>query len=170
MRVFKTTAACVQAAKEAGRALWVTDLSQEAIPLGRDSVALAAMLPPKVAVVVGSEGAGVSAAMLAAAERRVFLPMYGFTESFNVSVAAALVLQRLLDAAEASRGQLPAAELAKLRLAWYVELARSEEQRLAFVAFAESGGVLPYQDTRRPEAHRAEQRADGRRRAAWECD
>ena len=84
------------------------------------------------------------------------------------SVAAALVLQRLLDAAEDSRGQLPAEERAALRRAWYAELARSEEQRRAFAALAEAGGVAPFQDTRRPEAHRAEQRADGRRRAAWE--
>ena len=33
-------------------------------------------------------------------------PRFGFTESFNLSVAAALVLQRLLDAVPESRGRL----------------------------------------------------------------
>ena len=44
--------------------------------------------------------------MLEAADRRIYLPMFGFTESFNLSVAAALVLQRLLDAVPESRGRL----------------------------------------------------------------
>ena len=60
---------------------------------------------------MGSEKTGVSAAMLRAADRLVFLPMHGFTESLNVSVATALVLQRLLDACPESRGQLPPKEL-----------------------------------------------------------
>ena len=46
--------------------------------------------------------------MLEAADRRIYLPMFGFTESFNLSVAAALVLQRLLDAVPESRGRRPA--------------------------------------------------------------
>ena len=45
------------------------------------------------------------------ADRLIFLPMHGFTESLNVSVATALVLQRLLDACPESRGQLPPKEL-----------------------------------------------------------
>ena len=60
VRVFQSTAACVLAARTEGRALWVTDLAQDALPLGSDVAALAAVLPPKVAIVVGSEGAGVS--------------------------------------------------------------------------------------------------------------
>jgi tRNA G18 (ribose-2'-O)-methylase SpoU len=35
----------------------------------------------------------VSAELLAACDRRVFIPMFGFTESFNLSVACALILQ-----------------------------------------------------------------------------
>lgn len=60
VQVFQSTAACVLAARTEGRALWVTDLAQDALPLGSDVAALAAVLPPKVAIVVGSEGAGVS--------------------------------------------------------------------------------------------------------------
>ena len=40
-------------------------------------------------------GDGVSEEMLEAADRRVYLPMYGFTDSFNLSVAMALLVQRL---------------------------------------------------------------------------
>ena len=87
------------------------------------------MLPKRVAVVLGSEGAGISAAMLAAADERIFLPMFGFTESFNLSVSAALVLQKLLEACPESRGDLPEAEAAQIRRAWYAQLAKTEGQR-----------------------------------------
>jgi hypothetical protein len=40
-------------------------------------------------------GDGVSEEMLKEADRRVYLPMYGFTDSFNLSVAMALLVQRL---------------------------------------------------------------------------
>jgi tRNA G18 (ribose-2'-O)-methylase SpoU len=40
-------------------------------------------------------GDGVSEEMLKEADRRVYLPMYGFTDSFNLSVAMALLIQRL---------------------------------------------------------------------------
>lgn len=168
VRTFKSAQACIQAARDDGRALWVTDLAQEAMALGPDAARrLAEELPPKVAVVVGSEGAGVSRTMLDAADRRIFLPMYGFTESFNISVAAALVLQRLLDACDESRGKLPADEMGRIRSEWYAQLARSDAQRAEFAELALSGGVEPFCDTRRPESHREEQRARGIRKAAW---
>lgn len=49
------------------------------------------------AIVLGNEHRGCSAEMLAAADARVAIPMLGFVESLNVSVAAAVLL------AEASR-------------------------------------------------------------------
>ncbi len=49
------------------------------------------------AIVLGNEHRGCSAEMLAAADVRVAIPMLGFVESLNVSVAAAVLL------AEASR-------------------------------------------------------------------
>ena len=109
--------------------------------------------------------------MTDAADRRVFLPMWGFTESFNISVAAALVLQRLLDASADDRGALPAEELRRLRREWYDGLARSPEQRALFAQLAEAGGAPPFRDTRRPEVHREEQRGreqDGMKRRVWE--
>lgn len=43
----------------------------------------------------GTERTGLSADILDAADERLYIPMYGFTESLNVSVAAAIVLQHL---------------------------------------------------------------------------
>jgi tRNA (guanosine-2'-O-)-methyltransferase len=45
-----------------------------------------------VALVLGNEHAGVSKEMLAAADANVLIPMVGFVQSFNISVAASLLL------------------------------------------------------------------------------
>ena len=47
------------------------------------------------AVVFGNEREGISEEMLAAADGRVMIPMTGFSQSFNISVAAALTLDRV---------------------------------------------------------------------------
>jgi tRNA (guanosine-2'-O-)-methyltransferase len=48
---------------------------------------------PPTAVVLGNEGDGVSDETVAACDALLTIPMRGFVESFNVSVAAALILQ-----------------------------------------------------------------------------
>ena len=58
------------------------DTTPEALPLDRP-----------VALVFGSEGPGITDAARSEADHFVRIPMFGFTESFNISVAAALTLQ-----------------------------------------------------------------------------
>jgi len=60
------------------------DTTPEELPLDRP-----------VALVFGSEGPGITDAARAEADHFVRIPMYGFTESFNISVAAALTLQTI---------------------------------------------------------------------------
>ena len=43
----------------------------------------------------GTESTGVSSEMLARCHRRVYLPMDGFSDSFNVGVSAALAIDRI---------------------------------------------------------------------------
>lgn len=63
----------------------------------RDGSSLyAAHLRAPWAVVVGNEGAGLSAALLACATVRVAIPMHAGTESLNASAAAAVVLFELV--------------------------------------------------------------------------
>lgn len=50
-----------------------------------------------LALVFGTEKEGLSEQALAGADFTVALPMYGFTESFNISVSAALFLQKVTD-------------------------------------------------------------------------
>jgi tRNA G18 (ribose-2'-O)-methylase SpoU len=50
---------------------------------------------PRQAVLVGAEGSGLSAAALAAADRRVRIGMVPSVDSLNVATAAAIVLHQL---------------------------------------------------------------------------
>ena len=95
--------------------------------------------------------------MLAAAERCVYFPMHGFIESFNLSVAAALVTQRLLDACPHARGDLAAEGMGRLRSKWYTDLARTDEESAAYLQLAQAGGAVPFRDPRRAPEHRAQQ-------------
>ena len=120
LRRFATTAECITALAAEGWTLWATDLSPAAEELVPERIG---PLPEKLALVFGREVDGVSAEMLAASARRLHLPLAGFTESFNLSVSAALLLQRLFDARPELRGDLDPAERAAIRAHWYRRLA-----------------------------------------------
>lgn len=68
-------------------ALWGADAAGEAIT--------GLKAPRRLALAVGNEGAGLGAAIRAAAEKIVGLPMAGEVESLNVSVAAGIMLWAL---------------------------------------------------------------------------
>ena len=55
------------------------------------------LLKGKTALVFGSELPGISDTILQEADDFVKIPMYGFTESFNISVSAAIVLHYLTE-------------------------------------------------------------------------
>jgi TrmH family RNA methyltransferase len=52
--------------------------------------------PDRVALVVGNEGAGLRAEVLAAAARRVGVPMRPGAESLNAAVAAGILLDEVM--------------------------------------------------------------------------
>lgn len=72
--------------RERGLEVLVTSLSPDAVSY------LEVDWTRPTAVVLGSEKTGCSPEMLAAADRLVTIPMLGFGQSFNVSVAAAVIL------------------------------------------------------------------------------
>jgi tRNA C32,U32 (ribose-2'-O)-methylase TrmJ len=136
-RHFETPEECVAALRAEGLTIWATDLAPGAdeVRSPRDL----APLPDRFAVVVGREVDGVSPALLAAADRRLFLPMNGFTESFNLSVATALVLQRCFDADPSLVGAMEETERDTLRRAWFERLAGHDPvRRNEFLRHAES--------------------------------
>jgi tRNA (guanosine-2'-O-)-methyltransferase len=161
IRNFESTEECLKSLAEDGRELWVTELSQMAEDL--DDVLGRACpgnpLPEKLAIVFGSEGMGVSSTMLDAADRRIYLKMRGFADSLNLSVSAAMVMQRLILCDPNSVGNMSNEERALIRSKWYPKMARNDDQRERFIKIAadENAGInviRPYVDVRRPEEHR----------------
>jgi len=161
IRTFDDTAACLEALREAGREVWVTALEQQAQVLAPGAPWLEdnfpGALPKRLALVLGSEGLGVSDTFKAAADRLVYLPLSGFAESLNVSVAAALAVQLLLQlyarAFPEEELRLPAEELRSLRADWYAKLARSDDERKQYEALVDAPPV-PLDDLRRSDMNR----------------
>ena len=75
----------------AGTAVLALTPAADAVPLG----SLLGQLPDAVAVLVGAEGPGLSAAAMAAADHRVRIPMTPGTDSVNVATSAAIALAAL---------------------------------------------------------------------------
>jgi tRNA (guanosine-2'-O-)-methyltransferase len=74
----------------------------------------------KAAIVFGTERTGISDIVREQADEFVKIPMVGFTESFNISVSAALVLYQLTQKLRLSdlAWQLPVPESADLLIEW----------------------------------------------------
>jgi tRNA (guanosine-2'-O-)-methyltransferase len=70
--------------------------------------------------VFGSELNGLSESALAEADLYLRIPMFGFTESYNISVSAALILYNLMQRLRKSETgwQLSAAEKIDIKLEW----------------------------------------------------
>ena len=124
---WRSTAECLSALKGRGFAVYATHLGDGSV--GLDALSFA----PAVALVFGNESRGVSAEALALADAVYAIPMRGFSQSLNVSVAAAVSLARAVERREAERGRhgdLPEAEARALRERFYV-LAVKQRARIA---------------------------------------
>jgi tRNA (guanosine-2'-O-)-methyltransferase len=89
------------------------------------------------AVMVGNEHEGLSAAAIAAADARFGIPMCGMTQSLNLSVAAALIVERaaaLRRRTLGGPGDFGAADALALRARFYVTSVRGAEVVLARAA------------------------------------
>ncbi|NRA12233.1 MAG: RNA methyltransferase [Crocinitomicaceae bacterium] len=86
-------------------------------------------LDKPIALVFGTEVSGISKDVAEFSDHLVRLPMYGFTESFNVSVSAALALSRLRERLEASdyEWRLSEADQVKLKIEWCTKIIREGE-------------------------------------------
>jgi tRNA (guanosine-2'-O-)-methyltransferase len=94
---WKSTVGCVQYLKDQGFQICVTSLE------GGRPISQVDFTKP-TAFVLGNEKDGASKEMLAAADHRVFIPMQGFVQSFNISVAGAIGLYHILQSRLQSRG------------------------------------------------------------------
>jgi len=123
IREFKSTSDCIHALREDNYNIWVTDLSQEAVPISSTTLPKS-IQHDKIAVVFGTEAVGASNQLLQAADLRIYLPLYGFADSLNLSVATALVLQTLYHIYPNDIiGCMSDTERTTLRKDWYIKLA-----------------------------------------------
>jgi tRNA (guanosine-2'-O-)-methyltransferase len=127
VRRWPGTRACLEHLRAEGFAIYATALGDGAGPLE------ALPFGGKVALVFGNERRGVSPEALALADARYAIPMRGFVQSLNVSVAAAVSLAKAVELRVAARGRhgdLGEAEARALRERFYV-LAVKQRARIA---------------------------------------
>ncbi len=81
----------------------------------------------KMAIFFGTELTGLSDLMIENADEYLKIPMYGFTESFNISVSAAIILHHLTSKLRASevKWQLSEHEKEELKLDWLKKTIKS---------------------------------------------
>ncbi|UPQ98560.1 SpoU-type tRNA/rRNA methyltransferase [Chloropicon primus] len=114
---WESTTECLTAAKENGYSIVVTDL-EAAVSLDEID------WTQKTLLLFGNELAGVSEEAKKLADKRVIIPMHGFVESFNISVAAAMALKHACDAREGAtgkRGDLTPEQQKVLRSVYYAK-------------------------------------------------
>mgnify|MGYP000126717897 CR=1 FL=1 len=124
MSIFDTTEQCFESLKDQGFQIFVADLQDdsytpETIPIDRP-----------VAIVMGTELVGVSDTAKSLADGSVMIPMYGLTQSLNVSVASACLLQRLSTRMrEQGVGDLSDSDKEDLLQSWLDREANEKENR-----------------------------------------
>lgn len=86
-------------------------------------------LDHKIALLFGTELSGLSEQVISRARNTVKIPMYGFTESFNLSVCVALCLHTLVKKLHESKvnWHLSEQEMESIRLDWYRKSVKNAE-------------------------------------------
>ncbi len=119
----QNTAECLLDLKSQGYSIVATT------PHENDFVLKNLPVAQKTALVFGSEMRGISDVVREHADAYVRIPMYGFTESFNISVAAALALYELTDRIRKEQidWRLNEGEVNEILVAWAVRSIREGE-------------------------------------------
>lgn len=89
VRKWKSTRECTQHLKQQGFQILATHLDSRARPIGEMD------FTKPTAIVFGNEKDGISQEMVAEADATVIIPMHGFVQSFNISVAAAITFYHI---------------------------------------------------------------------------
>lgn len=118
------TETCFNELKKNGYTIYAADLSE-------GGVSIHDIDPQKgrVAIMFGNELRGVSDYALANCDERVRIPMYGFTESLNISVSVAICLNSLIMKMHSESWDygLSSEEKDKLTLEWYRKVVRKSD-------------------------------------------
>lgn len=115
---------CFQRLRREGYRILVADPSADGISIDDLEVA-----DGKMAIVFGNELRGASSYSQQEADAKVRIPMFGFTESLNVSVSVAICLNTLLGKLRQAGANIRLTEEEKevIRLAWYRKIVRRSD-------------------------------------------
>jgi len=117
------TLECVHRLKRDGyRIIVTTPHAENATPGSLD-------LDTPMAFCFGTELTGASDVLMAHADEHLRIPMYGFTESYNISVSAAIVLYTVMERLRAGgiEWRLPPEALSALKLQWARKVVHSAQ-------------------------------------------
>jgi tRNA (guanosine-2'-O-)-methyltransferase len=145
------TARCIAHLKALGYAVVTTSphadhVTPHTIPLDRP-----------LAFCFGTELTGASDALIAQSDLTLRIPMYGFTESYNISVSAAITLYTVMERLRTSAidWRLSEVELARLKLSWARKVVHSAahlEERIkagsSRLTASPPGGTGPFRHMR----------------------
>jgi len=111
---YKKTGSCLESLKKDGYKIIATTAEKKAHLLHELPI------DQKIALVFGTESTGLSDEAINLADEFVTIPMYGFTESFNVSVSVAICLYDLISRLRNSDidWRLSDGEILDTKLAW----------------------------------------------------
>ena len=111
----------IESLKKAGYRIVATSLSDKATPLEKFDLEKG-----KAALFFGTELTGLTIQMLNQADEHLRIPIFGFTESFNISVSSAIIIHNLIQNLRKSdiSWQLSQQELIRLKYTWLMNSVR----------------------------------------------
>ena len=123
-RDVNNTKTCFDRLKHEGYKILVADPAEDGISIHDVPVDQG-----KVALLFGNELRGVSSYAQDHADQRIRIPMYGFTESLNISVSVAICLNSLITKLHASENRYGLTDEEKniIRLNWFRKMVRKSD-------------------------------------------
>jgi tRNA (guanosine-2'-O-)-methyltransferase len=122
-RLENNTSEAIRALKKSGYRIVATTLSDRAVPLDQFD-----LHSGRCALFFGTELTGLTDRVLDQADEFLSIPIFGFTESFNISVSAAIILHHLT------------ARLHPSDIPWRLSLQEKEEQLVDWLKKSVRGG------------------------------
>lgn len=118
------TETCFQRLRNNGYRILVADPAEDGISI--DDVDVGA---GRIAIVFGNELRGASPYALEHGDQKVRIPMYGFTESLNISVSVAICLNTILGKLRQSQASISLSEEEReiIKLSWYKKIVRRSD-------------------------------------------
>jgi len=117
---------CFDSLRARGYQIWASDLQENALPIEKIDFS------KKIALVFGNERDGISEYARKYSDQRFIVPMQGFVESFNISVAAAISIYHVSQAraAQGLKSGLTPKDHKAVLASWITQSVRASHQIL----------------------------------------